>query len=425
MDHTNRALCWTEKVRRFILGFGSGWSVRGSPESSREESHPTLASNLSKSLLWDTDSQGKRTTWRSDASTSNAASSFFGDDWQKSVVLSEDELFAKKLRENKKGKLALSYSGRTYPHNRKVSLLVPRPVAMGTREEFSGPSLLRRKSSFISPINKQVRPENFLKYEKLHADKVRLLEQIKEWRKTHDTLTKLPAVKRVEPLEPAQKAIVDRFWHSRSRGDMIGEVYRVQLTVSDIQTLRPRAWLNDNVIDAYLADNSTKTKKTTFAFTTHFWTRLEESGYMAVKKWAKRKKVNVLELDYLIVPVNRGNMHWCMSVVDNNAKTISFYDSLSSRGGDDVVNKLVDYLIEEADRVEPGKRDQHTKRFRSYKLLPRADCPQQDNGFDCGVFACQAALRISNDTPLDFDQADMNIIREHMALDLLKLAGVQ
>lgn len=270
-----------------------------------------------------------------------------------------------------------------------------------------------------------VRPENFEKYKELHVKKLHLLEQIKLWRQEHELSTKLPPVKHIEPLDEDSKSLVNKFWRSKSKNDIVGDVYRVQLSVSDIQTLRPRAWLNDNVIDAYLADNSAKTKTNTFAFTTHFYTRLEQSGYSAVAKWAKRKKINILDLDFLVVPVNRGNMHWCMSIVDNGKKTISFYDSLSSgRGGEDVVKNLVDYLVKEADRVEPGQHDKHVELFNSYKMVPQADCPQQNNGFDCGVFACQAALRISNESPMDFDQTDMDVIREHMAFNLLKLAGV-
>lgn len=339
--------------------------------------------------------------------------------------LTEAERFAKKLRENRQGKLSLSYSCNNI-NQKKRPLMLNRPIGaisggpLGTAN-FS----LRKKPTLSSAVLDTVRPENFEKYKELHTKKIHLLEQIKLWRQEHEISSQLPPVKRIQPLDKDSKLLVNKFWTSRSKNDVLGEVYRVQLSVADIQTLRPRAWLNDNVIDAYLAENSSKTESNTFAFTTHFYTRLEQSGYTAVAKWAKRKKINILELDYLIVPVNRGNMHWCMSIVDNAKKTISFYDSLSSgRGGDDVVRNLVEYLVKEADRLEPGQRDKHIEIFNNYKVIPQADCPQQNNGFDCGVFACQTAVRVSNGSPLDFDQKDMDIIREHMAFNLLKLAGI-
>jgi sentrin-specific protease 1 len=48
------------------------------------------------------------------------------------------------------------------------------------------------------------------------------------------------------------------------------------------------------------------------------------------------------------------------------------------------------------------------------------DTPQQENGYDCGVFACQflEALSRGMDSPFNFSQRNMTFLRRRMILEI-------
>ena len=47
------------------------------------------------------------------------------------------------------------------------------------------------------------------------------------------------------------------------------------------------------------------------AFNTFFYPKIMSAGHASVKRWTR--KVDVFQMDYLLVPVHLG-MHWCLSV---------------------------------------------------------------------------------------------------------------
>lgn len=48
-----------------------------------------------------------------------------------------------------------------------------------------------------------------------------------------------------------------------------------------------------------------------------------------------------------------------------------------------------------------------------------SDCPQQLNGSDCGIFACQFADRLARDNSLNFSQEDMPYYRKKMIWEII------
>ncbi|RYY81263.1 hypothetical protein EON63_15820 [archaeon] len=52
--------------------------------------------------------------------------------------------------------------------------------------------------------------------------------------------------------------------------------------------------------------------------------------------------------------------------------------------------------------------------------IPGQSCPQQENGFDCGVFTIMAADFLSDDLPLEYDQNEMEERRYRIAQYILK-----
>jgi sentrin-specific protease 1 len=47
------------------------------------------------------------------------------------------------------------------------------------------------------------------------------------------------------------------------------------------------------------------------------------------------------------------------------------------------------------------------------------DCPEQENGYDCGVFVCMFMRSIALRQSFNFNQKDMRGIRYHMAMEII------
>lgn len=224
----------------------------------------------------------------------------------------------------------------------------------------------------------------------------------------HKERTALRAV--VTPLTPDQLQMVELYWRAGRSSQHIVSGFSIDITTKDLLTLSDRQWLNDNVIDFYL-NLVTELTDLVYCWTTHFFTTLKKNGYKGVARWAKRRKINVMTMDTIVVPINSMNTHWSVAVIDNFNKTISYFDSLSSGGNLHAVQLLDQYMRNEAERlnVPPHK----------YDLQPSMKTPQQQNGFDCGVFTCTVSKYIAKKAPLLFSQKDMHTIRRRMAYEIV------
>lgn len=215
----------------------------------------------------------------------------------------------------------------------------------------------------------------------------------------------------VKPLTADQLLQVNQYWGMRLSNTLVVSAFTIDISVRDFQTLCDSSWLNDNVIDFYL-NLVSESLEGTFCWTTHFFSTLRAKGYQGVARWAKRKKVNLAEKKKVIVPINIMSTHWALAVVDNTAHTICYYDSLSSGGNRKTVEILQDYMNKERDRLQAPAMD--------YVLHASMKTPQQQNGYDCGVFTCTAARYVAGGRPLTFSQKDMKVIRRRMAYEILK-----
>lgn len=214
----------------------------------------------------------------------------------------------------------------------------------------------------------------------------------------------------VSPLKPDQLRVVEQYWRTPKANAPVVSAFSIDITCSDLQTLTDQSWLNDNVIDFYLS-LVTDHNQGVFCWTTHFYTTLQQKGYKGVARWAKRKKINVLETKRVVVPINSMNTHWAVAVIDNDQNTISYYDSLRARNLSAVENLQI-YVNLEAERLGLAAK--------SYTLQPIVKTPQQQNGYDCGVFTCTVAKYVAQGTPLNFSQKDMPVIRRRMAYEIVQ-----
>lgn len=258
-------------------------------------------------------------------------------------------------------------------------------------------------------------------YKKISEGRKSLHEQIERLKLGDEVDEGLSSLDDIELKQV--KAIWSKGRHME--GESLGTAFKIDITVRDIKTLCDGQWLNDNIIDFYLnlvAERSSKIGKkySSFSFSTHFYSTLEgPKGYQGVARWALRKKVNVTEQDFIIIPINRNQVHWCLAVINNRQKRFEFYDSLSGDGTYQLLN-LQKYMIYESDRLYPGKHDEHRDIYEKYQMITNVKCPQQNNGSDCGVFTCKMAELLSQGKRLTFSQSDMKNIRRRMAFDIVK-----
>ena len=205
-----------------------------------------------------------------------------------------------------------------------------------------------------------------------------------------------------------------------------------QVSRHSILTLRPKTWLNDEVIhyfcqllsyrdEAICASN--KQSKRSHFFKSFFMTKLlDQDGtyqYNNVKRWSKRVPgKDIFNLNKIFFPVNIGSMHWTLAVIHMTERKISFYDSMSGPYGKGICQALFRYIQDEWNNK---KSPQIFPEKHQWILEPQPpNIPQQENCYDCGVFTCMYADLISRNIPLLFTQEQITACREHIALSILQ-----
>lgn len=194
----------------------------------------------------------------------------------------------------------------------------------------------------------------------------------------------------------------------------------IPIAVKDLKTLMHPNWLNDEIINFYfelLRERSKNESKypRLHIFNTFFYSNLQSKGYSSVKRWTKN--VNIFAFDIILIPIHLG-IHWCCAEINLKAKSIIYYDSLHNSNSV-CLNLLRGYLIEEfQDKI--GGNDDTNFDFSNWNLISPKGIPCQQNGYDCGVFACVFAEHRSRDSEFGFTQKDMKYYRKRISFEIIK-----
>jgi sentrin-specific protease 1 len=208
--------------------------------------------------------------------------------------------------------------------------------------------------------------------------------------------------------------------------------FDIPITEVHLRTLGHGQWLNDEGNNFWMGMlmerderlyQSGKLPKRTLLHNTIFASKLTEGryNYDNVKRWttpralmAKCGVEDIFELSRIVIPVNVSGQHWCLAVIDIAQKQVQYYDSFHASGkgggsGRRMQNKLLRYLTDEmSDKIGGAVLD------RGKWTLPGAPpgTPQQQNGFDCGMFTCMFAECLGVGARLSFAQGDMGLLRD-------------
>lgn len=257
----------------------------------------------------------------------------------------------------------------------------------------------------------------------LNETKLALLRQSHPAKKKED-VTKAP----FRPLTEDEEGMVDNaLCHSNRRKILVThENSNITITGEVLQCLRPRAWLNDEVINVYLEllkereNREPKKFLKCHFFNTFFYKKLVSGrtgyDYKSVRRWTTQKKLGygLLECDKIFVPIHK-EIHWCLAVINKREGKFQYLDSL---GGADkkVLRVLAKYITDEV-KDKTGKDIDVTTWEQEFVT----NLPNQENGFDCGMFMIKYADFYSRDIGLCFNQEHMPYFRLRTAKEILRL----
>ncbi len=172
-------------------------------------------------------------------------------------------------------------------------------------------------------------------------------------------------------------------------------------THNDYSRLFGKTWLNDNCVNEHIRHQIKD--KTDFCFI-HSLIPLHK----VKKPYAPFEDTKITKLfgakKMLFCPLNVAESHWALLAVDLKARVFRYYDSLSYKPEDAKIQAVRAHIqkIADAEKVTLSPND-----FQ----LSIEKCPQQENGYDCGVFVLMAVHHLVSNKPLDYSQKDAPFMR--------------
>ncbi|XP_027329293.1 ubiquitin-like-specific protease ESD4 [Abrus precatorius] len=252
-------------------------------------------------------------------------------------------------------------------------------------------------------------------------------------RSTFDLLRPKKEHVKEEPLEPfilltkEEEAEVARAFAANRKKVLVShEKSNIAISGEKFQCLRPGAWLNDEVINLYLELLKERERRepqkflNCHFFNTFFYKRLTsgKNGYdfQSVRRWTSQRKLGygLHECDKIFVPIHK-EIHWCLAVINKKDRKFQYLDSL--RGMDiQVLKMLARYFVDEV-------KDKTGEDFdvSSWEREFVEDLPEQQNGYDCGVFMIKYVDFYSRNVGLCFSQEHMPYFRLKTAKEILRL----
>ena len=114
-------------------------------------------------------------------------------------------------------------------------------------------------------------------------------------------------------------------------------------------------------------------------------------------------------MDKVFFPINIGGSHWTLVIAYIQEKKIQYRDALGAPGKK-YTSAVRQYLIDEM-RDKKGVVMTQAQQDEWVIEPTPDDTPQQENGYDCGMFVCMFADFILQNLPMKFTQADMPGLR--------------
>ena len=224
-------------------------------------------------------------------------------------------------------------------------------------------------------------------------------------------------------LTEEQAEIVDEALGTGDPKEILADFQNIPISRRDMATLRPRQWLNDEVINYFfklLEQREASAVEATWPrchfHQTNFYTKLAETPagykYSEVARWTRKK--DVFSKDLIIVPIHCHGNHWTLAVINMKQKRFEYYDSLRGPPGM-VLTNLRRWLEDES--LDKKKVPFDTSGWTEV-VWKQGQTPQQRNCYDCGIFMSRTADWLARDAVLSFTQEDMEHLRRLTVLEI-------
>mmetsp|Transcript_7482 Transcript_7482/g.13422 ORF Transcript_7482/g.13422 Transcript_7482/m.13422 type:complete len:425 (-) Transcript_7482:221-1495(-) len=234
-----------------------------------------------------------------------------------------------------------------------------------------------------------------------------------------------PPPRFMSPLTEEEREIAGRGLDDGDPSEVLVDRFSVKVTRQQLACLNPATWLNDEVVNFYCkllqerCDQAAGKVPSCWLPNTFFWPKLSGEGtrtysYKDVKRWTIRAKVDIFEKDYVIFPINVNSMHWTCGAINLRDKCFHYLDSMDQSPPSTFVPFLRRYLDDE----HKSRRGAPLAGVDEWGLV-HVDVPQQENGYDCGVFTCCFAECLSSDRQFSFDQSDIAGMRLRLAARII------
>ena len=206
-------------------------------------------------------------------------------------------------------------------------------------------------------------------------------------------------------FERVSKADVFQMKKSNKSSEIVNYfIKKNEFGITDLKKICNKEWLNDKVIDCYL-EMLIKGKEKYATVGSFFYDKINSCiKYDRYNLFEKNSTVKIA-----FIPINLG-IHWVLGVAYKEEKKISFYDSLGDGREEEYMETI---------------RDHFNKGEEKEWKIEVSECPQQTNGFDCGVFILKIVESIVKGTPLKYvHQKYMQYYRAKMILEFEEEAKV-
>ena len=221
----------------------------------------------------------------------------------------------------------------------------------------------------------------------------------------------------------SEKYLIKKLLEKCDEREVLVKNFGISINRGLLRELYENHWIDDNIIDFtmkmfqerddYECEEKTS-KRSSHFYSCYFMKLLLVNGYdySNVRKWSK--KFNIFEKDKVFCPVNWNNKHWALLVIHVQKKKIMYYDSMGIKGKK-YLDSALQYMYDEAKKLNISFNYDEWQLISYNKSLP-----QQENGYDCGIYVILFADYIANNLPLTFTQGMVSSFRKKLCVHMLK-----
>jgi len=144
-------------------------------------------------------------------------------------------------------------------------------------------------------------------------------------------------------------------------------------------------WISNFIIDAYLKLIKSESNEKNLCIEVFRWEEFERGVGNKPVEDLLQGKGNLLQQDVVLFPCNNGqSKHWFLGVVLPKERCIIVLDSLPGPHVKPCATRRVEKMIS---FLQLADQSVDIKNWSFYANKP-CEIPQQENGFDCGIFTC-------------------------------------